>query len=31
MTPLGLSPRTLETYRCYGSGPTFRKLGSRVV
>ncbi|RWL93211.1 MAG: DNA-binding protein [Mesorhizobium sp.] len=28
---LGLSPRTLEKYRCHGSGPTFRKLGGRVV
>ena len=28
---LGGSPRTLEKYRCHGSGPTFRKLGGRVV
>ena len=28
---LSLSPRTLEKYRCQGSGPTFRKLGGRVV
>jgi len=28
---LALSPRTLEKYRCHGSGPTFRKLGGRVV
>ncbi|MDT8872975.1 helix-turn-helix domain-containing protein [Komagataeibacter rhaeticus] len=28
---LGLSPRTLEKYRCHGTGPTFRKLGGRVV
>ena len=28
---LGLSPRTLEKYRCHGNGPTFRKLGGRVV
>lgn len=28
---LGLSPRTLEKHRCYGTGPTFRKLGGRVV
>ncbi len=28
---LGLSPRTLEKYRCVGGGPTFRKLGGRVV
>ncbi len=28
---LGLSARTLEKYRCHGSGPTFRKLGGRVV
>ena len=30
-TLLGLSPRTLEKYRCHGTGPTFRKLGGRVV
>lgn len=28
---LGLSPRTLEKHRCYGTGPTYRKLGGRVV
>lgn len=28
---LGLSPRTLEKYRCLGCGPTFHKLGGRVV
>ena len=28
---LGLSPRTLEKYRCHGNGPIFRKLGGRVV
>lgn len=28
---LGLSRRTLEKHRCYGTGPTFRKLGGRVV
>ncbi len=28
---LGLSPRTLEKHRCYGTGPVFRKLGGRVV
>ena len=28
---LGISPRTLEKYRCHGNGPTFRKLGGRVV
>ncbi|RJG45530.1 helix-turn-helix domain-containing protein [Mesorhizobium sp. DCY119] len=28
---LGLSPRTLEKHRTYGTGPTYRKLGSRVV
>ena len=28
---LGLSARTLQKYRCHGSGPTFRKLGGRVV
>lgn len=30
-TQLGLSPRTLEKHRCYGTGPTYRKLGGRVV
>jgi predicted DNA-binding transcriptional regulator AlpA len=28
---LGLSARTLEKYRCHGTGPVFRKLGGRVV
>lgn len=28
---LGISARTLEKYRCHGNGPTFRKLGGRVV
>lgn len=28
---LGLSPRTLEKHRTYGTGPLYRKLGSRVV
>lgn len=28
---LGLSPRTLEKHRCYGTGPIYRKLGGRVV
>jgi predicted DNA-binding transcriptional regulator AlpA len=28
---LGLSARTLEKYRCAGTGPVFRKLGGRVV
>jgi DNA-binding transcriptional MerR regulator len=30
-TMLGLSPRTLERYRCTGFGPPFRKLGRRVL
>lgn len=30
-THLGLSPRTLEKHRCYGTGPLFRRLGGRVV
>ncbi len=30
-TLLGLSPRTLEKHRCYGTGPVYRKLGGRVV
>lgn len=30
-THLGLSPRTLEKHRCYGTGPVFRKLGGRIV
>lgn len=28
---LGLSPRTVEKHRCYGTGPQFYKLGGRVV
>jgi Helix-turn-helix domain len=28
---LGLSPRTLEKHRVYGTGPRFLKLGGRVV
>lgn len=28
---LGLSPRTLEKHRTYGTGPMYRKLGGRVV
>jgi len=28
---LGLSPRTLEKHRCYGTGPVYRKLGGKVV
>jgi predicted DNA-binding transcriptional regulator AlpA len=28
---LGLSARTLEKHRCYGTGPVYRKLGARVV
>ena len=28
---LGLSERTLEKHRTYGTGPTYRKLGGRVV
>ena len=28
---LGLSGRTLEKHRTYGTGPIFRKLGGRVV
>lgn len=30
-TFLGLSPRTLEKHRTYGTGPLFHKLGGRVV
>jgi hypothetical protein len=30
-TLLGLSPRTLERYRCTGFGPVYRKLGRRVL
>lgn len=28
---LGLSPRTLEKHRCFGTGPEYRKLGGRIV
>ena len=28
---LGLSPRTLEKHRTYGTGPGYHKLGGRVV
>lgn len=28
---LGLSNRTLEKHRTFGTGPTYRKLGGRVV
>jgi len=28
---LGLSARTLEKHRCFGTGPHFHKLGGRVV
>jgi predicted DNA-binding transcriptional regulator AlpA len=28
---LGLSGRTLEKHRTYGTGPAYRKLGARVV
>jgi hypothetical protein len=28
---LGLSARTLEKHRCYGTGPIFRRLGGRIV
>jgi predicted DNA-binding transcriptional regulator AlpA len=28
---LGLSARTLEKHRCYGTGPVYFKLGGRVV
>ena len=28
---LGLSARTLEKHRCYGTGPRYHKLGGRVV
>lgn len=28
---LGLSARTLEKHRCYGTGPEYRKLGGRIV
>ena len=28
---VGLSARTLEKHRCYGTGPVYRKLGGRVL
>lgn len=28
---LGLSPRTLEKHRCYGTGPKYHRIGGRVV
>ena len=28
---MGLSPRTLEKYRCCGGGPIYLKIGGRVV
>ncbi len=28
---LGVSPRTLEKHRIYGTGPLYRKIGGRVV
>ena len=28
---LGLSARTLEKHRCYGTGPVYHKLGGRIV
>ncbi len=28
---VGLSPRTLEKHRTYGTGPSYRKIGGRVV
>ena len=28
---LSLSPRTIEKHRIYGTGPTYRKIGGRVV
>ncbi len=28
---LGLSARTLEKHRVYGTGPVYRKLGGRIV
>jgi predicted DNA-binding transcriptional regulator AlpA len=30
-TYLGLSHRTLEKHRTYGTGPSYRKLGGRVL
>lgn len=28
---LGVSPRTMEKHRIYGTGPIYRKIGGRVV
>ncbi|WP_316188757.1 helix-turn-helix domain-containing protein [Bradyrhizobium sp. SZCCHNS1054] len=28
---VGLSPRTMEKHRTYGTGPVYRKLGNRVL
>lgn len=28
---LGISIRTLEKHRTYGTGPTYRKIGGRIV
>lgn len=28
---LGLSARTLEKHRCFGTGPVYHKLGGRIV
>src|ERR1700730_9999349 len=28
---LGVSTRTLEKHRCYGTGPKYRKIGGRVI
>ena len=28
---LGLTQRTLEKHRCFGTGPVYRKLGGRIV
>jgi hypothetical protein len=28
---LGISPRTLEKHSTYGAGPTYRKIGGRVI
>jgi predicted DNA-binding transcriptional regulator AlpA len=28
---LGISQRTLEKHRTYGTGPTYRKIGGRIV
>lgn len=28
---VGLSARTLEKHRCFGTGPDYRKLGRRIV